>query len=321
MDRINELIKNASSVAVIGHVRPDGDCVGSCLALQNYLKDTNPDLRTDVFLGAFSDVFRFLKGADEIRSDFETKEAYDLCISLDASDLERLGEGRQIFEAAKRTVCLDHHVTNPGFAQTNHVEPDTSSTSEVLFYLFDYDKISIAAAECLYVGIIHDTGVFKHSNTTQRTMQAGGMLIDKGINHSQIIDDTFYKKSYVQNQILGRALMESVVFLEKKCIFSVIKQKDMVFYGVNATDLDGIVDQLRITEGIEVAIFLYEMEAHVYKVSMRSNHTVDVSRVASYFGGGGHKKAAGCTITGSVYDVINNLSQQIVLQLPLESGS
>ena len=90
---------------------------------------------------------------------------------------------------------------------------------------------------------------------------------------------------------------------------------------MNATDLDGIVDQLRITEGIEVAIFLYEMEAHVYKVSMRSNHTVDVSRVASYFGGGGHKKAAGCTITGSVYDVINNLSQQIVLQLPLESGS
>ena len=110
---------------------------------------------------------------------------------------------------------------------------------------------------------------------------------------------------------MGRAVLESVLFLEGKCIFSVVRKQDMDFYGVEASDLDGIVDQLRITEGVEVAIFLYETENHVYKVSMRSNNLVNVSQVAAYFGGGGHIRAAGCTMSGSVHDVINNLSALI----------
>jgi len=111
---------------------------------------------------------------------------------------------------------------------------------------------------------------------------------------------SFYKKTYVQNQILGRALLESVTFLDGKCIFGALRQKDMNFYGVTSADLDGIVDQLRVTEGVECAIFLYETENHVFKVSMRSNHLVDVSKVAAFFGGGGHVRAAGCTMSGSV---------------------
>ena len=119
----------------------------------------------------------------------------------------------------------------------------------------------------------------------------------------------------MQNQILGRALLESVTFREGKCIFSVVRRKDMEFYGVESSDLDGIVDQMRVTEGVEVAIFLHETENHVYKVSMRSNNYVDVSKVAAYFGGGGHVRAAGCTMSGSVHDVINNLSGHIDRQM------
>ena len=137
----------------------------------------------------------------------------------------------------------------------------------------------------------------------------------KGINFSRIIDESFYKKTYVQNQIMGRAVLESVLFLDGKCIFSVVRKQDMDFYGVEASDLDGIVDQLRVTDGVEVAIFLHETENHVYKVSMRSNNLVNVSKVASYFGGGGHEKASGVTMTGTQQDILNNLAERIDEQL------
>ena len=195
------------------------------------------------------------------------------------------------------------------------VDSSASATCEVLYGQLEEDKITKETAECLYTGIIHDTGVFKHSNTTSRTMAIAGKLMDKGIDFGTIIDGTFYKKTYVQNQILGRALMESIRFLDGRCIVSVVRAKDMEFYGVTSKDLDGIVDQLRITEGVECAIFMYETGIHEFKISMRSNSCLDVSKIAQYFGGGGHVKAAGCTMSGNLYDVINNLSLHIEKQL------
>jgi phosphoesterase RecJ-like protein len=137
----------------------------------------------------------------------------------------------------------------------------------------------------------------------------------KGIDFGAIIDNSFYKKTYVQNQILGRALLESVTFMDGKCIFSAIRDSEMQFYGVEGKDLDGIIDQLRLTEGVEVSIFLYQTGAQEYKVSLRSQYQVDVSKIAAYFGGGGHVRAAGCTMSGSIHDVINNLSLHIEKQL------
>lgn len=139
--------------------------------------------------------------------------------------------------------------------------------------------------------------------------------MEKGIDFSTIIDESFYEKTYLQNQILGRALFESVTFLEGRCIFSVIRLKDMRFYGVSSQDLDGIVEQMRVTKGVECAIFLYEIQSQVFKVSLRSKRLLDVSKVAAYFGGGGHVRAAGCTMSGSLYDVVNNLSAHIEKQL------
>ena len=139
--------------------------------------------------------------------------------------------------------------------------------------------------------------------------------MEKGIDFSKIIDDSFYRKTYIQNQILGRALLESITFHGGRCIFSAVSKKDMDFYGVTGADMDGIIDQLRITEGVECAIFMYEVSCREYKVSLRSTTDLDVSKIAVYFGGGGHKKADGCTMAGSVHDVINNLSNQIAKQL------
>lgn len=312
--KIEEILGGAKRIAVMGHVRPDGDCVGSCMGLYHYLKENMPECRVQVYLEDFSESLRFMKDSEQILADYDGGK-YDLAIALDSGDEGRIGAGKEAFAGADRRVCIDHHISNRGYGDAAFVEPQASSTSEVLFYMMDPEKIGRAAAECLYTGLVHDTGIFCHSNVTEKTMRAAGALVAKGIPFTRIIRETFQEKTYVQHQITGRALLESILFFDGKCIFTSVTRKEMEFYQVTPKDLDGIVDQLRQTKGVECAIFLYETAAQEYKVSMRSNDYVDVSRIAADFGGGGHVRAAGCTMTGSVHDVINNISEKIEKQL------
>jgi len=309
------VLEDVKTVAIIGHVRPDGDCVGSCLAAYNYLEEHHPEVKAVVYLETPPSKFDYLRNFSRIVSDFTEDKEYDLCVCLDSSDTLRFGEALKFFTTAKKSLCVDHHVTNLRYAKENIVQDDASSTCEVLYGLLDENKITREIAECIYTGIIHDTGVFKYDCTSRKTMEIAGKLMEKGIDFSKIIDDSFYRKTYIQNQILGRALLESITFHNNRCIFSAISKRDMDFYGVTGADMDGIIDQLRITEGVEYAIFMYEVSCREYKVSLRSTTDLDVSKIAVYFGGGGHKKAAGCTMAGSVHDVINNLSNQIAKQL------
>lgn len=314
MTILQQMLEGVDSVAILGHIRPDGDCLGSTLGLYNYLQLNYPDIKVSVYLQEAADKFHYMKGFETIRHQTD-EEIYELCICLDCGDMERLGEFACYMERAKKSLCLDHHITNTRFAQTNIVEEGASSTCEALFRQLDEEKIHKAAAECLYTGIVHDTGVFKYSCTSAETMKIAGKLMEKGIDFGKIIDNSFYRKTYIQNQILGRALLESVTFFGGRCIFSAIRENEMKFYGVDSRDLDGIIDQLRLTDGVEVAIFIYQTGAQEFKVSMRSQKIVDVSKIAAYFGGGGHVRAAGCTMNGSIHDVINNLSDEIARQL------
>lgn len=315
MIKLTNELRQVKSVAIAGHVRPDGDCTGSCLAVYGYIREHFPEIDVDVYLEAVNPAFNFLRGIGEIQTDYSADKQYELFLSLDVSDKERLGEALKYFDTADRTVCIDHHITNKGFAEENWVVPEASSTSELVFEAMEEELISKETAEALYMGIVHDTGIFQYSNTTPRTMEIAGRLIAKGIEFSRIIDETFYQKTYVQNQVLGRALMESILLLDGKIIMGRMRQKDMEFYGVTHKDLEGIVNQLRVTKGVEVAIFLHEVGNQEYKASLRSNGVVDVSQVCAYFGGGGHVKAAGCTMHGTLHDVVNNLTLHIEQQL------
>ena len=314
MTILQQMLENAGSVAILGHIRPDGDCLGSTLGLYNYLQLNYPNIKASVYLEEAADKFLYLKGFERICHETD-EEAYDLCVCLDSGGMERLGVFACYLQRAKRSLCLDHHITNTRYADTNLVEENASSTCEVLFGQMEEDKIDTTVAECLYTGIVHDTGVFKYACTSRKTMEIAGKLMEKGIDFGGIIDNSFYKKTYIQNQILGRALLESVTFFKGRCIFSAVRQNEMEFYGVGSKDLDGIIDQLRLTEGVEVAIFIYQTGAQEFKVSMRSQKEVDVSKIAAYFGGGGHVRAAGCSMNGSLHDVINNLSNEIARQL------
>ncbi len=312
---LNEQLTGAKTVGIAGHVHPDGDCVGSCLGLYLYLKAYDPLLDVTVFLEDFPDSYKFLKGSDEIDHLFEDGFQFDVFFALDCGDEKRLGEAAKYFESANKTICIDHHISNQAFAKVNYIVPEASSTSELIYTLLDEKRITKEIAEALYMGIAHDSGIFQYSCTSRRTMEIAGKLMETGIDFTGIIDRTYNVKTYVQNQILGRALLESILMLDGKVVFSVVRKKDMEFYHVSSKDLDGIVQQLRNTQGVEVALFLYETGIQEYKVSMRSNGNVDVSQIACYFGGGGHVRAAGCTMNGSVYDVINNIVAQISAQL------
>ena len=147
-------------------------------------------------------------------------------------------------------------------------------------------------------------------------MNVAGKMLDFGINANKILEETYYKKTYAQSQVAGRLQLESVRFMDNRCIFAYATTKLMDFYGVTTKDLDSVVAQLRNIEGIEVAIFMYQIGEMKYKVSMRSQDLVDVSVIASYFGGGGHVRAAGFDTVGDVHDIINNISEQIEKQMP-----
>mgnify|MGYP000286591866 CR=1 FL=1 len=315
MERIEEILDGVKTMGIGGHVRPDGDCVGSCMALYLYIKKWYPEIKADIYLEKPKPVFGHIACMDEVHYEAGEPREYDLFVTCDVSAKDRLALAGALFEKAKKTVCIDHHVSNPGFADVNHVHGEISSASEVLYKLLNKEKIDLDIATAIYTGMIHDTGVFQYSSTSPDTMRIAGDLMEKGVDFSNIIDESFYQKSYIQNQVMGRVLAESIMLLDGKCIVGYMKLRDMDFYGVKPKDLDGIVSQLRNTRGVEVAIFMYELDQNVFKVSLRSGNEVDVSKIAGYFGGGGHEKASGVTMTGTPQDILNNLAERIDEQL------
>lgn len=306
--------KDAKTIGIGGHIRPDGDCVGACLALYQYLKKSLPDTYVKVFLEKPADIFKEIRGFDEIDSRFEKDTAFDVFFCLDCAD-DRLGEARKYFSNAVKKINIDHHVSNSGCGLINYIRPAASSTSELIYDLIDKEQLDRDLAMAIYIGIIHDTGVFQYSNTSPETLEKAGKLIAYGFDFPRLIEETFYQKTYRQSQIMGRALIESIRFLNGRCIVSCMTRKMMDFYGANPQDLDGIVNQLRNIKDVDCAIFMYQTGVLEYKVSLRSNEKVNVSRIAAFFGGGGHVRAAGCSMRGTFHDCVNNLSLHIEKQL------
>ena len=292
---LEEKLTGVRTLAIAGHVNPDGDCVGSCTGLFTYLRDNFPEIRADLYLENFHDSFRFLPGIGEARDVYEG-QTYDCVILLDVSSPDRIGVSKELLTSGTRSLCIDHHVSNPGFADENIIEAEASSASELLYTLLDPEKVSSACASCIYTGIIHDTGVFQYSCTGPRTMRIAADLIGKGAAFTSIIEDTFYGKSFAEQRILGHVLDRCELLCGGECIYGYVTQEEMRDYQVGKPQLDGIVAQMRLTEGVEMAVFVYPAGDGISKVSFRSRQKTDVSRLAARFGGGGHVRAAGCTL-------------------------
>ena len=285
--RMRQMIDAAGSICILGHIRPDGDCVGSTLAMYNYIldnfvSDNSAGKTVDIYLEAFPAAMKFLNGAKKVKHE-TTGKHYDLAISMDVSDPERLGKFSDLFLTAISTICIDHHVSNAGFGDLCYVDPDASSACEAFADLIDPDQISLNTANCLYLGMVHDTGVFKYSATSRHTMELAGLMLEKGE--------------------------------DGKVIYGYVSRDTFKEFKANTMDTEGIVEQLRLTDGVEVAVFVYQLTKKTFKVSMRAKNYVDVSVIASAFGGGGHVRAAGFDGTGTIEKTLPMLLEEIKKQL------
>ena len=311
------MLEGAETICILGHTNPDGDCLGATLGLYNYIRRNYPEKEASVYLMEASRKFSYLPGFDEILHR-PSERKYQLAFILDCAGPERLGDFHILAENAEEVYVVDHHKTSLSSPFSHRtILPDASSSCELLYELLDKEKLDRGIASCLYTGIIHDTGVFKYSATSPRTMEIAGKLMSYGIDFSNIIDDSFYLRSYAQQQVRARVLMESVLLLGGRVIAGVLRRKEMRFYGVNQKEIDGIVSDLRETRGMDGAVFLYEVADRVFKVSLRSSRSwLDVSEICAFFGGGGHKMAAGCCLPGEPEEILEKLSREIKKQLP-----
>ncbi len=314
MKKLSDYLQGVKRIAITGHMSPDGDCAGSCLGLLNYLRDNYPEITAHLFLETVKDTLAYLPLFEEIRHE-DSGEEYDLIILLDISAANRIAFCTDILERTPRSLCLDHHRTNPGGFTWMYNDPEASSASEVLYRHLEPEKISLNCATCLYTGIVHDTGVFQYSCTTPETMRVAGELMSRGVDFSTIIEDSFFARTFLQNRVLGEILAESRLYFDGRVVVGSIRRERRWELGVKPIDLDGVVAQLRNTIGADTAVFLYQLDGGEYKISLRSKRIVDVSSIAARYGGGGHIRASGFKTRGEEENILNSILEDIAQQL------
>lgn len=304
----------AREIGITGHIRPDGDCVGSCMALYLYFRKCMPEATVTVYLEESAKAYHHIACVKEVDSCFTKKEHYDVFFCLDSTP-DRVGQAQGLYESAAKKINIDHHITNSGCGNINVIQPEIGSTAEIIYNLIPEKALDKDIAKALYIGMIHDTGVFQFSNTRPSTLIAAARLIQFDIDFANLIQESFYEKSYKQTKIMAEAVLRSRMYLKDACLLSYMTMEDMEHFQASSSDFTGIINRLKSVRGVDCAVFMYEMEPGNYKVSLRTSDRVDATKVTTVFGGGGHVKAAGCNIMGSLQDVIDKLTKEIAKQL------
>ena len=307
-------IKDSDKIAVLSHIMPDGDSIGSSLALYNALKKCGKNVRF-ILDDEIPKTYRFLKSSDRIQRPGQF-ESFDAIIVLDCGDAERLGNS-SIYLNNNYVINIDHHISNNEFGNLNIVDKDSAATGELVYDLIkalgiDMDR---EISECLYTAIVTDTGQFQYSNTTSRTHLIAGELINYGVNVS-LMSERIYQNNSKEKAVLMKMALSSLEFFHNdvtSCISLTLEQ--MKEANASDEDSDGIINLARDIECVEVAIFLREIEQGVVKVGLRSKKKADVSAVALQFGGGGHVHAAGCTVHGTVNEVKKKILDAVAEEL------
>lgn len=310
LDNILEEINKAETIVILTHENPDGDAIGSSLAMYHALKayGKNPDL----IIPEHSKTFNCLPGIDEIKTQSDI-EHYDLAISLDCATIKMLNGFANYFENAKVKVCIDHHSTNTMFGDYNYVNPDAPACAQILLVILEYFDIEVSKeiGTCILAGIITDTGGFKYQGVTAETFEFVAWLLNKGVNVSKLYRQVLEVQTKA-NFELHRIASNRIEFLENgKVAYTYITKDDEEKVHSENGDHEGIVDIGRGVEGVEVSIFIRETEKGC-KISLRSNDYVNVSDACVVFGGGGHPRAAGCTIPGTVDQVKEKVLKEVI---------
>ncbi|MBP5225627.1 MAG: DHH family phosphoesterase [Lachnospiraceae bacterium] len=304
--KISDFItEDVKTVAVAGHLRPDGDCIGSVTAVSRYLKDLFPALEVRTFLQDAQEELDFLKEGLQTDGTDGDGTVFDLCILTDVSDASRIGAGKNAFANARHTVVIDHHLSNAGFGDENYVFPEASSACEVLCGMMDMEKVSYGTAVSLFTGLVHDTGVFRYSCTGPQTLAYASVLIAKGIPFTEIIEDSFVSKPRELMLFTAEVDLHSCFFEEERVLVGAASLELQDAYGVSYMEIGGVPAHLNETKEAEVTVFFYELNEGEWKASVRSHGNVNAASLAARFGGGGHARAAGFEWNGDVQDGVD----------------
>lgn len=318
MNNLRELIDQANNIAVIAHINPDGDSLGSSLALGLAIKAINSNVTifiNDVLpakYGFLPEVHQFV-----MFKEVELKE-FDISFILDCGDLDRLGSSKGLIDKTKTLINIDHHVSNNNYGDINIIDVKASSTCQMVYNLIEGQlKLPITAdiATNLYVGIITDTGNFKYDNTSPETHRVTAKLLEAGVDIEAVTINLFQSNTYNSVKFLGEFLQNLDILLDGKLAISVISIQMLNKYSLDSDETDSIINYGRDIKGVEVAVTLKEVKDNIIKLSFRSKADVDVNKIAKVFGGGGHKKASGATIEGNIEEVRKRIIEEVEIAL------
>jgi len=336
VEQIVELLKTRDNFVIAGHVGPDGDTIGSCLGLAMALGKLGK--KVAVVLEATAAKYRIIPGREYLHKGPTEALFVDVFIAMDCADAERLGANQALFDRAVTTVCIDHHETNDGFATYNFIDPYASSTAEMVLAVIEaITDVDTDIATAIYSGIVGDTGGFRYSSTSRSTMEAAARLMETGIPFTDIYSEMLHRHSFEAAKAFGLALGAAGQAQDGRIVYTHMTREMFESVGADSSDTDTVVEYLMNTRGAEVALFLYERHTKVkdadagevsatgddatpcavqrqIKVSMRSRE-LHVGRIAASLGGGGHRMAAGCTIVGTIDDVLRQVLELLTREL------
>jgi phosphoesterase RecJ-like protein len=313
ISKISKIIQQSKTFFLAGHIRPDGDSIGSTLALASVLSRNGK--KTYVYSAdGVPDFLKFLKGSDKIRKVAKKTDIFDCAIILESVNFSRIGD-IIVPNQAKKIINIDHHLTHTKFGDVNYIVPSSASTAELVFNILDYMKIKLikSEAESLYTGILTDTGCFQQINTTPNSHIACAKLMEYNVDVNEIYKKIYGNSSINALKFLGFALSRVKTILNGQVSYIILTKDIFKKSGANCDDASKVVNYTLGIKGVKVGCVFMEIDEKTTKISCRSTKTVNVLDVVKIFGGGGHKNAAGCTINKDVdtsIKVISNILKE-----------
>lgn len=310
IEEITKAVIKSNDIYLSSHVNPDGDSIGSMMALGLALKQLNKNIhfiKTDTI----PDTFKFLPGIDQIQEFKEIKP--DILFVLDCGSKDRIGDYNQYISKSKIVINIDHHLDNDSFGDINIVDSSRASTGEIIYDVIQglNLKLNKEIATHLYTAISMDSGRFMYDKVDDQTHEIIANLIRTGIDKDEININLYQKRSMAATKLFIEGLSSLKTYCDEKVATIKVTQEALQATKANLNETDGLISFIRDIDTIEVACLLKEIDSKEIKISLRSKTYIDVSSICNIFGGGGHKRAAGCTI----YQDINNAEKLIINEI------
>ncbi len=312
--QLNNIIKSGKNILIVSHLNPDGDTLGSMCGLYSAIKDNFKKKADMLVISHVPAVYKFLPYINEVKSleDYDKSREYNVVINVDVAAYDRMAGASVLFEKAEHKINIDHHKTNNGYAEFNFIDAEASSTGELLLSLMHEMnwKITPETAKCLYTAILTDTGSFRFDNTTSKSFAAVAELVKIGVKPAEIYKNVYENDSKGLVLFQANAVSNAVFENDNKIVYTIVYKKDIEKFNAGDDCTEGLTEKLRAISTTEVAFTVKEISSNMSKISMRSKN-VDVAKICSTFGGGGHSLAAGCVIKSSIKDSVKKILEEI----------